>query len=86
MNPPFELQYEMIYSGTLEMALRNDNGRHISNDSYGEQLAMGSSIGISTLRNYAGTAGGIVTLEDEGPFALTNFHVVTDDRIDASES
>jgi len=86
MNPPFELQYEMIYSGTLEMAMRNDNGRHISNDSYGEQLAMGSSIGISTLGNHAGTAGGVVTLGDKGPFALTNFHVVANGRIDASES
>jgi len=87
VDAPFPLEYEVVYGTTLNCTdWRNATSENITSDDYESELTMGSSIGISSLKNHAGTAGGMVTLEEKGSFALTNFHVVTDDRVDASKS
>ncbi|KAE8828209.1 hypothetical protein PTNB85_07395 [Pyrenophora teres f. teres] len=82
---PFVLQYEVRYGSSLysmDSDWKSRSGHHISEASYGSEVRMGSSIGITKNPIHAGTAGGVVTLGKKGSYALTNFHVATDDRID----
>jgi len=49
---------------------------------YQPRVPMGSSIGQEGLQHHSGTAGGMVKLSDGATYALTNHHVVRNDRLD----
>ncbi|KAF1832119.1 hypothetical protein BDW02DRAFT_649377 [Decorospora gaudefroyi] len=57
-------------------------GTRTNAEHYEKEVRMGSSIGIATLEKGSGTMGGSVTLEGGVECALTNWHVVRDDKLD----
>ncbi|CAA9965157.1 hypothetical protein PTMSG1_08516 [Pyrenophora teres f. maculata] len=88
VTSPFVFKYEVLYGKSLYAMDTTWGGPEyrMSESWYDKELCMGPSIGIFKGPRHAGTAGtagGVVTLGNKGSFALTNFHVVTDNRIDA---
>lgn len=83
--PAFKI--EVLYASSIFGARRKYTPtKKVNHTAYGNTVWMGSSIGVETELECGATLGGLVTLvgggQSERRCAITNWHVVRDDRLD----
>jgi hypothetical protein len=83
--PSFEL--ELLCENTLFGSRRRYRPtEYVGRSAYGQQVVMGSSIGIWNDERGSSTLGGAMTLEGDVACGITNWHCVLDSRLENSES